>query len=224
MTIPDWSDDRLGTMKRAGLWLVQVIGEGNTFTKSQLRDAFPDVAQIDRRMRDLRDFGWKIDTNREDIGLDPNEQRFTQRGILVWEPGKATRPASTSITSSQRREILARDGHKCLTCGIGPGERYTGTEITSQLDIARRRVRLPDGRSELQLVTECNRCRVGGRELIADLQGVLSRIEKLPAIEKKMLAGWIDRDGRKFSAVEQIWADYRTLPPGARDLIREAVS
>jgi hypothetical protein len=203
---------------------VQVIGEGNTFTKSQLRDAFPEVAQIDRRMRDLRDFGWKIDTNREDIGLDPNEQRFTQRGISVWEPGKATRPASASITSSQRREILARDGHKCRTCGIGPGERYTGTEITSQLDIARRQVRLPDGRSALQLVTECNRCRVGGRELITDLRDVLSRVEKLPAIEKQILVGWIDRDGRKFSAVEQVWADYRTLPPDAREILRESLS
>ncbi|WP_213010850.1 hypothetical protein [Paractinoplanes toevensis] len=212
-------------MKRAALWLVQEVGEGNTFTKGQLRDAFPDVAQIDRRMRDLRDFGWKIDTNREDIGLDPNEQRFAQRGIPVWEPGKATRSGAATITSNQRREILARDGYLCRSCGIGPGDKYPGTEMTSQLDVARRKVRMEDGRHEVRLVVECNRCRVGGgRNQAANLGDLLSRIGKLPMIEKRMLAGWVDRDSRTFSAVEQIWADYRTLPQEARESVREALA
>ncbi|GIE96640.1 hypothetical protein [Paractinoplanes rishiriensis] len=220
MTLPDWSDERLGTMKRAALWLVQVIGEGNVFTKSQLRDAFPSTAQIDRRMRDLRDFGWKIDTNREDVSLDSNEQRFTQMGIPVWEPGKATRGDASAVTPSQRREILVRDGYKCRSCGVGPGEKYAGMETTSQLDIARRRVRMPDGRLQTDLVVECNRCRVGGRDLIADLQTILAKAAELPMIEKRMLAGWIDEDARTFSEVEQIWADYRTLPLEARKVVR----
>jgi hypothetical protein len=225
MSIPTWTDEGLGTMKRAALWLVQEVGEGNTFTKGQLRDAFPDVAQIDRRMRDLRDFGWKIDTNREDIGLDSNEQRFAQRGIPVWEPGKATRGGTATITSSQRREILARDGYLCRSCGIGPGEKYPATEITSQLDVARRPVRTGGSRREVQLIIECNRCRVGGgRDLTADLQDVLARIGKLPMIEKRMLAGWVDEDSRTFSTVEQIWADYRTLPQEARESVREALA
>jgi hypothetical protein len=221
--MPDWVDPRLGTMKRAALWLVQVIGEGNTFTKSQLRDAFPEVAQIDRRMRDLRDFGWRIDTSREDIELDTSEQRFSQRGAAVWEPGKATRPGAATLTSSQRREILVRDGHQCRICGVGPGEKYAGSEITSQLDIARRQVRMPDGRQQVQLIVECNRCRVGGRELVTDVRDVLSRAAKLPMIEKKMLSAWIDQDARTFSAAEQIWADYRSLPSEARGLVRDAL-
>ena len=224
MTLPAWTDDRLGTMKRAALWLVQVVGEGNTFTKSQLREAFPEIAQIDRRMRDLRAFGWKIDTNREDVSLDLNEQRFAQRGTSVWEPGKASRGGTATITSSQRREILARDGYKCRSCGIGPGEKYPDTEATSQLDVARREVLLPGGRREVQLVVECNRCRVGGREFEADLQDLLSRVQKLAVIERKMLAAWIDRDARTFGVVEQIWADYRTLPSEARELVREALA
>ena len=224
MALPAWNDGNLGTMKRAALWLVQVIGEGNTFTKAELRDAFPDVAQIDRRMRDLRDFGWKIDTNREDAGLDTNEQRFTQRGVSVWEPGKATRGTTLTVTANQRREILKRDGYKCRSCGIGPGESYAGTDVTSQLDVARRPVRLPDGRQQQQLIVECNRCRVAGRDLAADLDDVLSRVAKLPGIEKKMLSAWIDRDARTFSTVEQLWADYRTLPAEARGLVREALA
>ncbi|GAA2912798.1 hypothetical protein Acy02nite_48530 [Actinoplanes cyaneus] len=224
MTMPDWRDNRLGTMKRTALWLVQEVGEGNTFTKNQLREAFPEVAQIDRRMRDLRDFGWKIDTSREDAGLDLNEQRFAQRGAAVWEPGKATRQA-VAVSTSQRREILARDGYKCRSCGIGPGEKYVGTETTAQLDLARRPVRMPGGTQQTQLVVECNRCRVGaGGELAADVQDVLSRAARLPMIEKKMLAGWIEEGSRRFSEAEQLWADFLTLPAEARELVRESLS
>ncbi|MFJ3716832.1 hypothetical protein [Streptomyces sp. NPDC090057] len=121
--LPSWQDSKLGTMKRAALWLVQVVGEGNVFTKAQLREAFPDVAQIDRRMRDLRDFGWKIDTKREDIDLDASEQRYAQRGEPVWEPGRGTRPKS-AITVNQRRELLAAYNHKCGSCGAPPPGRH----------------------------------------------------------------------------------------------------
>jgi hypothetical protein len=223
MGMPKWNEPGLGTMKGAALWLVQVIGEGNTFTKAQLREAFPNVAQIDRRMRDLRGFGWKIDTNREDVSLAASEQRFIQRGTAVWEAGKATRAAST-ITQTQRHEVLMRDGYMCRSCGIGPGEAYPDTDATAQLDVARMKVRLPDGTQDLQLVVECNRCRVGSREPVADLAELLTFVSKLPAIEKKMLAFWVDRDSRTFSAAEQAWAIYRTLPADARVQVREALS
>ncbi|WP_285551507.1 hypothetical protein [Actinoplanes regularis] len=210
-------------MKRAALWLVQVVGEGNVFTKAQLRQALPNVAQVDRRMRDLRAFDWKIDTNREDVSLAASEQRFVQRGAAVWEAGKATR-AGSSITQTQRHEVLMRDGYMCRSCGIGPGETYADAGATAQLDVARMKVRLPSGKQATQLVVECNRCRIGSREPAADLDSLLARVNRLPAIEKKMLATWIDRDARTFSAVEEAWAIYRTLPAEARDQVRDTLA
>jgi len=224
MTIPHWEDASLGTMRRAALWLLQVVGEGGTFTKSQLREAFPDVAQIDRRMRDLRKFGWQIDTNREDVSLDPYQQRFVRSGDRVWEAGKGTRPAEFAVTASQRHEVLMRDGHKCRRCGVGPGEVYAGTQVTSQLDVARRAVVLPNGKKSVHLVIECNRCRVGGRDLVVDLGGILRRINMLPELEKKMLSTWVEQDARSFSAVEQLWAEYHTLPAEAREQVRAALT
>ncbi|MFB6710830.1 hypothetical protein [Streptomyces sp. NPDC056358] len=223
MNMPSWGDTKLGTMKRAGLWLVQEVGVGNTFTKGQLRDAFPDVSQIDRRMRDLRDFDWQIDTKREDVTLDAHEQRFVRQGAPVWEPGKATRKVGLTVTATQRRSLLVGDGHKCRSCGIGPGEQYVGTDVTSQLDIARRTVRLPDGTIEVQLVIECSRCRIGDRELIADLGDLVNRIAKLPAIEKKILSAWVEQDSRGFSEIEDLWAGYRSLPAEARGQFRDAL-
>ncbi|MFE6467953.1 hypothetical protein ACFVGP_10670 [Streptomyces rochei] len=84
--IPDWRDPSAGGgLVRAAAWLAE-LGENKVFTKRDLREAFPDIAQIDRRVRDLRDYGWVINTSREDPDLDQNQQRFVKRGIAVWDP------------------------------------------------------------------------------------------------------------------------------------------
>ncbi|MET9801389.1 hypothetical protein [Streptomyces sp. NPDC006368] len=223
MDLPSWTDGKLGTMKRAALWLVTVVGEGNVFTKEDVKEAFPGVSQADRRVRDLRDHGWQIDTNREDASLGQHEQRFVRQGEPVWEPGKGSRP-STSITMTQRREVLARDGHFCRSCGIAPGEAYAGTYETAQLDIARRVVKQPDGSERTELVAECNRCRVGGRGKHTDLAAVLSAIAGLGSLERKMLAEWVADDKREFSTVERLWADYRTLPEESRVQVRKVLA
>ncbi|AYG82638.1 hypothetical protein DWB77_04821 [Streptomyces hundungensis] len=221
--LPSWTDENIGTMKRAGLWLVTVIGEGSVFTKDELRQAFPGVSQIDRRMRDLRDHGWQIHTNREDVSLEPYEQRFVRQGEAVWEPGKGRTKAAAPITATQRREIMARDGNFCRSCGISGGESYAGTYEAAQLDIARRQVRQDDGTSKVELVTECNRCRVGGRQLTADPADVLTGVRQLGRLERRVLAGWVADDRRPFSPVERLWAEYRSLPEESRHKIRQAL-
>ncbi|MFF2508335.1 hypothetical protein ACFVTY_33975 [Streptomyces sp. NPDC058067] len=223
MVMPSWTDPKLGTMKRAALWLATVVGEGSVFTKEDVKNAFPGISQADRRVRDLRDHGWQIDTNREDAGLGPHEQRFVKQGEPVWEPGKATRP-STSITQTRRREVLSKDGHFCRSCGIAPGEVYAGTYESAQIDIARRVVRQPDGSETTELVAECNRCRVGGRGTVTDLGSMLKRAAGLSGLERKMLSGWMERDRRDFSVAEAFWAEYRALPEESRAKVREAVS
>ncbi|MCM2427675.1 hypothetical protein [Streptomyces sp. RKAG337] len=221
MDVPSWKDEKYGTMKRAGLWLVSVVGVGGVFTKGELREAFPETSQIDRRMRDLRDHGWQIDTSREDASLGASEQRFVAQGEPVWEPGKGRAKLGAAITVTRRREVLARDGYMCRSCGIAPGQPFADSYESAQLDIARREVRLADGGVTVELVTECNRCRVGGRGLTADVAGVLAGIDRIGAFERKILTGWVASDRREFSAVERLWADYRTLPEESRLKIRE---
>ncbi|WP_405459361.1 hypothetical protein OG786_19585 [Streptomyces sp. NBC_00101] len=223
MTLPSWTDETLGTKKRAALWLVAVIGEGNIFTKEQVQAAFPGVSQADRRVRELRDHAWQIDTNREDAALGPHELRFVQQGMPVWEPGKATRSGS-ALSTTQRREVLSRDGHLCRSCGITPGETYAGTYESAQLDIARRTVRQPDGSTTTELVSECNRCRVGGLHQVTDVGAVLAGVDGLGILERKLLAGWIDKDRREFSESERLWGAYRALPEESRSRVREALA
>ncbi|BFV58234.1 hypothetical protein KCMC57_up33380 [Kitasatospora sp. CMC57] len=223
MELPSWEDAKLGTMKRAALWLVSVVGEGNVFTKADLRDAFPGTSQIDRRMRDLRDHGWRLDTNREDARLDSHEQRFVTRGAAVWEPGMARVKSAPAISANRRREVISRDGNLCRCCGITPGEEYPDSYEKAQLDIARRTVAQPGGGTAIELVTECKRCRVGGRDLEVDGGKTLASLSRLGVMEKKILASWVAADQRDFGAVELLWAQYRTLPEESRLRFRAAL-
>ncbi|MFC9943294.1 hypothetical protein [Streptomyces pratensis] len=219
MTLPSWRDEQFGTMKRAALWLVSVVGEGNVFTKEDVKNAFPGISQADRRVRDLRDYGWQIDTHREDGQLSQSEQRFVAQGQPVW--AKATK-SSTSITETQRRKILAGDGNRCRSCGITPGQAYADSFETAQIDIARRKVKHA-GSTRVELVAECNRCRVGGRGLEADLDVVLDGVSKLGGLQRQMLADWVAADEREFGAVELLWGDFRALPADSRDKVRAAL-
>ncbi|ARZ69296.1 hypothetical protein SMD11_3671 [Streptomyces albireticuli] len=225
MTLPSWRDGKYGTKVRAALWLESEVGEGNIFTKAQLREAFPDVAQIDRRMRDLRDHDWTIHTRREDPALKQEEQRYVSKGAEVWIPGQAkTLKSKSSLTASQRTKVMMADSFLCRSCGIGAGESYYDGGQDSQLDIARRKVVLADGSVQVQFVTECNRCRIGGREREVDLGEVVSQVTALAPLERKVFAAWLEADGRKPSALEKLWGVYRTLPEESREAVKRAAA
>ncbi|WP_445269235.1 hypothetical protein [Streptomyces sp. DSM 41634] len=222
--IPSWRDTGRGTMVRCALWLVTEVGVGEVFTKSELREAFPDTSQIDRRMRDLRDRGWRISTNREDRTLTSSEHRFVAMGAEVWKPGqsKAKVPAA-ALTAMQRREIFEADDYLCRVCGIAAGEVYEGSVETAQLDVARREVLKPGKEAETEMVTECRRCRVGGKAGRADLTKILGGLGQMSQIERDHFAQWMAADRRDFSMMERLWGVYRTLPAESRKAVREAV-
>ncbi|MFD5870526.1 hypothetical protein [Streptomyces sp. NPDC060322] len=222
--IPSWRDPGRGTMVRCALWLVAEVGVGEVFTKTELRDAFPETSQIDRRMRDLRDRGWKIATNRDDPTLTSSEHRFVTIGAEVWKPGqsKAKTPAA-SITATQRREIFEADEYLCRVCGVAAGEVYEGGVETAQLDVARREVIQPGREMTTEMITECRRCRVGGRGGQADLAGILGRLGQMSQIERDHFSQWMAMDRRDFSMMERLWGEYRTLPAKSRKEVRDAI-
>ncbi|MEW1695555.1 hypothetical protein ACIQCR_14570 [Streptomyces sp. NPDC093249] len=221
--IPSWQYSKQGTMVRCALWLVTEVGVGEIFTKTQLREAFPETSQIDRRMRDLRVYGWKIATNREDATLSPHEHRFVEMGAEVWKPGQArVKPAASLITAPQRRELLDRDDHLCRVCGIAAGEVYDGSVETAQLDIARREVLKPGG-TVIEMVIECRKCRIGGRGQQTDVTDVLSRLRRMSGVEQELFAQWVAADHRDFSTMERLWGEYRSLPAESRETVRAAV-
>ncbi|MFJ4911950.1 hypothetical protein [Streptomyces sp. NPDC088726] len=227
VTLPAWNDPELkgGTMIRCALWLVQEIGEGKTFTKEQLRDAFPGIAQADRRLRDLRVFKWVILTSTEDASLLAEDQRFVKAGVQVWDPAarRAAAPQK-AVTAKQKQSVLARDDYMCTVCGIGGAEPYIDdSNQTAVLSVTRRPTVLPDGREETLLVTECKRCRAGGDGQAARADEVVAEIKSLDPADQRRLARWAERGRRGSTPLERAWNAYRRLPGDARQEVREGL-
>jgi hypothetical protein len=225
--MPDWNDRELkaGTMVRGALWLVQVVGEGNTFTKEQLREAFPGISQADRRIRDLRDYGWVILTSSEDASLAAEDQRFIEAGVPVWDPAarQANAPQKT-ISAKEKRSTFARDEYMCTVCGIAGGESYVeDPSQTAVLSVTRRTTVLPGGREEVLLVSECKRCRAGSDSSPARADEVLADARELDDGDRRRLLRWMERGRRGTTALERAWNAYRRLPADARDEVRSAL-
>ncbi|GII89105.1 hypothetical protein Ssi03_70950 [Sphaerisporangium siamense] len=223
MTVPKWNDPALkaGTMIKTALWLVSEVGEGNIFTKEQHRDAFPGIAQADRRLRDLRDFGWVIHTNSDDGALKPEEQRFVKTGLPVWQPGIRRSVAATTITAKQRQAVFAADDYQCVVCGIAGGESYPDAlNDSAVLSISRRDVLLQGERVEVQLVTECKRCRAGTDGETSDVGRLLSDIRDLDDTERARLIRWMERGRRGATPLDRAWTAYRRLPAEMRGDVR----
>ncbi|MEU6488479.1 hypothetical protein [Streptomyces sp. NPDC046887] len=225
--LPAWNDPEIkaGTMVRGALWLVQVVGEGNTYTKDRLRDAFPGVSQVDRRIRDLRDYGWVLRTNSEDATLAAEDQRFVQAGVPVWDPVARRAAAPQKAVSKRERDAaLARDNYMCTACGISGGEEYVDdSNQTAVLSATRRETVLPDGREEVLLVTECKRCRAGSGGQPARADQMIADINDLDPGDRRRLLRWIERGRRGSTPLDRAWNTYRRLPSEARDEARAAL-
>lgn len=228
MSLPAWNDPELkaGAMVRGALWLVQVVGEGNTYTKEQLREAFPGVSQVDRRIRDLRSFGWVLLTSSEDATLTAEDQRFVKAGVPVWDPAarRAARPDQAIASSKERREVMASDDYMCTVCGICGGEPYLDDSTQSAvLAVTRKLMVLPDGSEETMLLTECKRCRAGDNGRPVAINEVLADVHALDESDQRRLRRWIERGRRGSSALDRVWNSYRRLPAEARVQIRTAL-
>lgn len=218
MTRPDWRTSRAGARVRVALWLLAEVGAGGTFTKSQLRHAFPAVEQVDRRMRDLRAEGWVITTYREDRSLSPDELRLVQVGGNVWERGYRSRVGST-MTDKERHAVFASDNFACVFCGISGGETYSDDALrTAKLTVAR--VTSPQA-DEVQWSTCCDRCHVAVRDGSPSEIDLQAAVNDLDEEQRQRLREWILRDTRTRSSEEIIWAEYRRAPRAKRILMAE---
>ncbi len=208
-------------MVRIALWLVQEVGAGHTFTKEQLRKAFPGKSQADRRMRDLRPYGWVIRTNIEDATLSPEEHRFVSPGVPVWDPA-ARRAADIRrpLPAKERDDVLVRDGYLCTSCGSGAGETYADdSNLSATLSVSRREVMLPGGRLVIGWVTECGRCRAGSSNATVRADEMLAAVRKLSPDDQRTLALWARQGKRAATPLDRAWSQLRRLPPEGRSAV-----
>lgn len=214
MTIPDWQTSKAGARVRVALWLHSEVGAGGTFSKADLRNAFPGVEQIDRRMRDLRPEGWIITTYQEDRSLSADELRLVREGGAVWERGYRSQQSS-AITAKERQATMRADDFACVFCGIGGGEPYPDDQLrTARLLVIRRS---GEDSPVPKLLTVCNRCVAGGIEAGSD--DLLAEIGELTKEQRDRFAAWVQRGSRPRTREEQLWGRYRRLAAAERAVI-----
>lgn len=227
MEQPVWDDPGAGgTMVRGALWLLQVVGEGNTFTKNQLRDAFPGISQADRRIRDLRDYGWVVYSSAEDASLLREDQRFVKAGVPVWDPQarRANAPEKT-ISTKERQAVLARDGYMCTLCGIAGGEPYPDNAVmTAVLAVSQRTVSEDGGVVKQVLVTECKRCRSGETPPPLTAAEAVTAAADLSPRELRRLMRWMERGRRGTTELDRAWSAYLRVPPDERKHVADRLS
>lgn len=218
MTLPDWKTFDGGTKIRVALWLHEEIGPGGVFTKAQLRGAFPNVEQVDRRMRDLRPEGWVIHTNSQDVSLEPDELRLVSVGGRVWE--KTYRSASLStVPDAERRAVMLRDNFACRFCGISAGEPYVDDPgRTAVLTVVR-------GREQLKvdvLSTVCIRCR-GASPQADSSEEVLREVKALVPRDQEAFRLWLTKNRRMQTPLDKAWLHFLRLPSEQRKQVVEVV-
>jgi 5-methylcytosine-specific restriction endonuclease McrA len=213
---PAWDDpeSKAGTMIRGALWLLQVVGEGGTFTKNELRTAFPGISQIDRRIRDLRDYGWILHSSTEDASLLAEDQRFVKAGVPVWDPHERRQAAPRkAISSKDRQTVLIRDGYMCTLCGIAGAEPYPDDPVmTAVVAVSRRSIRTLDGRETETFVTECKRCSSGRGASPIDERDVLLAARDLSPGDRRRLIRWMERGRRGGTELDRAWAAFLRVP------------
>ncbi|MFD5437052.1 HNH endonuclease [Kitasatospora sp. NPDC127067] len=217
-----WDDESLGVRKRVALWLSREVGDGNVFTMDQLREAFPGVAQLDRRLRDLRNDGWVIDTARSDSSLHPNEMRFAARGLPVWESSVRFPRRGSAL----RDEVLKRDGFACTHCGLSVAEAPSSAPAEVVLEVAHITSLAAGGSGGLEnMITLCANChRLLDHAKPVDPDSVLQQVDDLSEDERSLLLAWMVLDQRPFSPVERAWAAYRRLRPAERKAVTRRVA
>lgn len=221
---PVWNDPELGAgvMVRGALWLVQEIGVGNPFTKEDIRQAFPGVAQADRRIRDLRDYGWTLYTRIEDASLSLGQTRFVAQGAAIWNAtDRRAANVAKGISNKERAIAMARDDYMCTVCGISGADEYPDDRTQSAVLVVSRRTCVhPDGSEVSALATECTRCRAGRHSTKMTSTSVIARAQELGIDDRLQLAKWIEAGRRDVRAVEQVWSQYRHLPEVLRVDVR----
>lgn len=208
MNLPDWRTYSGGTMKRAALWLADMVGEGEVFTKGELREAVPGVSQIDRRVRDLRDHGWILSTRAEDLDLELDEQRLVHIGGHVWAEGYRSPVKAVGPSPKQRQEAFELSNHRCVACGATAGEPFIDDILTTvKLTVV--------GSPDSGWVAACQQCKKGG-SLPSSSVEFLAAFSILNSSEKIIFAEWMQADRRESTPLDRVWDYFRRLSAAER--------
>ncbi|MFD7837780.1 HNH endonuclease [Streptomyces sp. NPDC059761] len=109
------------------------------------------IKEFPRRIRELEEEGWQIDSNVDDPSLPPGSYRM---------PTLEKRPPRVREAIKLRYKILERDGKKCQDCGSSPAEGAV-LQVHHILPVHQ-----GGNNADDNLVTLCSQCHAGRHSLM----------------------------------------------------------
>ena len=212
---------KLGAEPKLAAWLYWNVDLGHTFTMRDVRTAIDsDDEHVNRRLRKLREYGWVIPSGQDDASLRPTEYRLDQVG---WWPGQGRRPNTKgSVSNRVKAEVIARDGSRCVLCGIGAAEAYPREPGSRAVLTVGHRVPKALGGSDLSenLRTECSRCNEPRRESTGTVESyaqVFADVRRLGVSDKRVLLSWLQTGERIRNTLDTTYDRARILSSGDRE-------
>ncbi|CAL9463732.1 hypothetical protein SUDANB108_02705 [Streptomyces sp. enrichment culture] len=215
-----------GQERRLAAWLWFNKEIGDIFTMNELRDALgPDIVgrseHLNRRLRTLRSVGWIIPSYKDDGSLGTDEYRLEARGARYWLDEDRRAHKRFAPSARVRRDVIDRDGGRCVVCGTAAGESYPGEpDSKARLTIGHRvpqeRLRTRRAADEIDnWRTECARCNEPVRDEVPDplqYDEVLAQVRRLSRGNKQTLLSWLKRAERTRSQLDRVYDLARILP------------
>jgi hypothetical protein len=163
---------------------------GRVIDTRELREAAGGAGQYGRRLRDLREEGWVIQSHHDNSALKPGQ-------YLVLEAPRDGAALTKCISARLRAAVLDRDGFTCQMCGLTPGDVDPNTGRKVRLHIGHIVDKSLGGKDELSnLRALCSTCNQGAKNVTTEKPStiwLLSQIRRAGIEEQRTVLEWLNK-------------------------------
>lgn len=183
---------RLGSKAKLAQYFQENIGK--VLSSKELQEVAGGVVEWGRRIRELRQAGWSIETHNDRADLTPGEY------ILVSPPPpgidhyKISRPISNKL----RAQVLERNGYTCQMCGAGAGdpvEDYPDRKV--RLHIGHIIDKSHGGKDKMaNLRAICSQCNEGAKNIAQEPPSwtwLIAQVRRAKIDDQKAVLEWLQR-------------------------------
>ena len=173
---------------RAGIAAFLRPRVGKVVTTEDIYEASGRQGQYGRRLRDLRQAGWKISSHNDRADLKPGEY------VLEEKPPKHDAYRFKGISGRLRAQVLERNGYTCQMCGIGAGD-IADDGRPARLHVGHITDRSHGGTDTLDnLRALCRACNQGAKNIAQEpptWTWLLSQIRRASGNDQRKALAWL---------------------------------
>lgn len=177
----------MGAKARIAEYLRARVGE--TVTSAEIQKAAGNVTEWARRLREIREQGWKISSHNDRADLKPGEY------VLEEEPpAEGNYKFAKPISKRLRAQVLERNGYTCQMCGIGAGDIMEDGR-KARLHVGHIIDRSHGGTETLDnLRALCSECNQGARNIAQEpptYTWVLGAVRRASESDQRKVLDWL---------------------------------